>query len=275
MPARPAGAVEIATAAARRTLAIGALAAALAALGWAGATLAGIKGDFGEIADPGTLSAFFFATSFGGVWMLRLVVAASLAAAVLLLRRRLFERNLATAIIAALAAVLLASQAWIGHPASLPPSTRIFAIAAYVVHVLAVGSWIGGLLPLGFVLAGARRAGGEAVVAAGRAVHRFSAAGMAAVAALLAGGMVNAYFRLGSLAALATTAWGRLLACKIALFLALVAVAFVNRFVLLPRLPARPEPTMASLARGIVFEQVAGLLALAVAALLGILAPPQ
>ena len=262
-------------AAARRILIVAAGAALLAALGWATTTFVGMSGAVSELADPASLSAFFFATSFGGVWLLRLVAAMALSGVAVLLRDRLFERNLTTALIAALAAGLLASQAWIGHPAALVGAARSFVIAAYGVHVLAAGIWIGGLVPLGLVLAFARRGGAKAVAVAQHALRRFSTVGMIAVAVLLAGGIINAFSRLGSLAAFTNSAWGQVLAFKILVFLALIAGASVNRFMLLPLLAKRPATTLAGLARSIAIEQALGLSALAAAALLGILAPPQ
>jgi putative copper export protein len=129
-------------------------------------------------------------------------------------------------------------------------------------------------VPLGFVLMQARRPGAE-TAAATRALHNFSIVGMVAVAAVLAGGVLDAYSRLGSLDAFVTTTWGQILACKIGLVLAMVAAALVNRFMLMPRLVARTEATMACLVRSIAFEQATAVLVLAAAALLGILTPPH
>ena len=170
---------------------------------------------------------------------------------------------------------MLISQAWIGHPAALSGPMRTIAIAAHATHVLAAGTWIGGLVPLGFILARTRRAGNAAVAVADRALHRFSIVGMVAIALLLAGGWSMPTSRLGSPTAFAASAWGRVVAFKVVLFLAMIAGASVNRFVLMPRLSARPEATMASLARNIAFEQATGCLVLAAAALLGILTPPE
>jgi putative copper resistance protein D len=152
---------------------------------------------------------------------------------------------------------------------------RTIAIAAHATHVLAAGTWIGGLIPLALILARTRRAGRPAVAVFDRALHRFSIIGMAAIALLLAGGLVDASSRLGSPTAFVASAWGRVVVCKIVLFLAMITGASVNRFVLMPRLSARPEATMAGLARNIAFEQATGCLVLAAAALLGILTPPE
>jgi putative copper resistance protein D len=259
----------------RRILIVAGVGAALAAVGWAATTFTEVAGGFNELTDPATITAFFFGTGFGVVWLLRLVVAVLLFVAVLVPQTRQYQRNSATAIIAALAAALLASQGWIGHPAAIAGTERDLVIAAYIVHVVSAGIWIGGLVPLAVLLVSARRVGGKAVAAADLALHRFSAVGMVAAAGVLAGGIVNAYSRLDSLAAFANSDWGRVLACKIVLFLGLIGFASINRFILLPRLAARPEPTMASLARSIAFEQVAGVLALFAAAWLGILMPPM
>jgi putative copper export protein len=105
------------------------------------------------------------------------------------------------------------------------------------------------------------------------ALYRFSAVGMLAIAIILAGGLINAWARWNSLDALVASAWGKVLIIKALGFIALVALATVNRFVLMPRLAAaRSAPTR--LTRNVVAEQVTGLAILAAAAILGVLPPP-
>ena len=68
------------------------------------------------------------------------------------------------------------------------------------------------------------------------ATVRFSILGIVSVGTLTATGIVNTYYLAGSVPALLHTDYGRLLLVKIALFLAMVAVAAVNRFRLTPQL---------------------------------------
>ncbi|HWG06118.1 MAG TPA: CopD family protein [Beijerinckiaceae bacterium] len=260
--------------AARAIMLAAALIAALAAFGWMIVTFVEVAGSIDDLADPATLSAFFFDTSFGGIWLLRLVAASALAIAALVTSRGWFARNAATTFAALLAGVLLASQAWIGHPVALTGAMRPVVVAAYVDHVLAAGTWIGGLPALGLVLNHARRGGDKAMTEIEGALHRFSTMGMIAVVAVFAGGLVNAISRLHSPVDLANSVWGRTLLVKILVFAALIVAASINRFVFLPRLRADPGPTMARLARSVIVEQALALVALAAAAWLGIQMPP-
>ena len=59
---------------------------------------------------------------------------------------------------------------------------------------------------------------------------------MISVGALIATGIVNGWILAGSAPALVGTDYGRLLLAKVALFLAMVAVAAINRLRLTPRL---------------------------------------
>lgn len=258
----------------RRGLEIAALAGAVSAFAWVGASIVDIAGDVGGLVDPETLWQYFFETSFGVVWAFRLVLAIVLMAGVLLAREHLFVRNGATGLVAVLAAALLISQAWIGHPASLPGSERWLVTAAYAIHMLGAATWLGALVPLGFLVARARR-DGEGRGVAVFALWRFSRVGMIAVTAILLGGIVNAISRADSLGAFVASTWGRIVILKIAIISTMIVAAALNRFVLLPRLSAQTEITIARLARNVTFEQAAGLLILAAAAVLGVFHPPH
>ena len=65
------------------------------------------------------------------------------------------------------------------------------------------------------------------------------------VATILITGLINTWNLVGSVEALLDTAYGRLLLVKIALFLAMVSVAAVNRFRLSPQ-PAGPRYAQAA-----------------------------
>ncbi|MBI3275789.1 MAG: CopD family protein [Methylocystis sp.] len=205
---------------------------------------------------------------------MRLVLAIVLMAVVLLAREHLFVRNGATALVAVVAGALLVSQAWIGHPASLPGSERWLVTGAYAIHMLGAAVWLGALLPLGLLVARARR-DGEGRGIAVFALWRFSRVGMIAVAAILLGGIVNAISRTDSFDALVASTWGQIVILKIAIISTMIVAAALNRFVLMPRLSAQTEITIARLARNVTFEQAAGLLILAAAAVLGVFHPPH
>ena len=107
-------------------------------------------------------------------------------------------------------------------------------------------------------------------------LHRFSAMGMIAVALLVASGIANSAFRLQSFGALVTTAYGLLISAKIALLSMMIALAVINRFLLMPALCGTgltAERPRAALVRNVIAEQILGVLVLGAAAILGTLSP--
>jgi copper resistance protein D len=253
----------------RGTVRLAALIAFLSGIAWAAASLVNITGDIDSLFDRETLAAFLFDTGFGKVWALRLLLLMATLLVAFIAGAGLCARNFATALIALLAALLLISQAWIGHPAASTGGERNLVILGYALHVLGAGAWLGGLLPLWLIVRG-RNAHDRSIDIA---LRRFSAVGMFAIAIILAGGLVNLWARWNSLDALLASAWGKVLVAKLIGFVALVAVAIVNRFVLMPRLPMQASPRT-RLMRNVVAEQAGGLAILAAAAILGILPPP-
>ena len=163
---------------------------------------------------------------------------------------------------------MLGSEAWIGHAATDGPLHQ----ASQLVHLLAAGAWLGGLVPLERVL----RAGLHNEKSAARAsavLQRFSTMGIVAVLAILASGIANGLFEVGFSLDLAKD-YDRLFVVKLVLFLAMVGVALFNRLRLMPRLADRSDGVVL---RRFVFtvaiEQALGLAALLAASLLGMSDP--
>jgi hypothetical protein len=110
------------------------------------------------------------------------------------------------------------------------------------------------------------------------ATTRFSMLGIVSVGTLLATGIVNTYYLAGSVPALLHTDYGRLLLIKIALFLAMVAIAAVNRLRLTPQLLqqasiAASRDALRQLRRNAATEALAGAIVIAIVAALGTMAP--
>jgi putative copper resistance protein D len=171
-----------------------------------------------------------------------------------------------------LAIGLLTSLAWIGHAGATPGLAGQFHLAADALHLMAVGAWIGGLPPLAMLLACARRSnepGWTSVAAA--AIRRFSLLGVVSVGVLLATGIVNTWYLLGTVGNLIETDYGRLILLKIGLFAAMVGIAAVNRFHLTPRLAA--VGAMRRLSRNSLAETALGLAALLLVGALGTMQP--
>jgi putative copper resistance protein D len=257
---------------ARGVLRLAASIAFLSGLAWAVASLVNITGDIGSLLDANALAAFLFDTSFGKIWALRLLLLLALLLAAFVAGANPSARSFATARIALLSALLLVSQALIGHPAASFGTERLIVTCGYGLHVLGAAAWLGGLLPLWSVLH-TQDATHPADRSVTMALQRFSALGMVAIAMVLAGGLINAWARWNSLDASLASAWGKVLILKVLGFAVLIAIAAINRFVLMPRLPMQAS-ARTRLIRNVVVEQAGGLAILAAAAILGILPPP-
>jgi putative copper resistance protein D len=252
-----------------------ALAALLAADVALIAQTAQMAGDMRAGLDAATLHEVLTGSGFGRSIVAR--AAAGFAALVVLLRMRPGRR--VWTLTAALGGVGLAALAWDGHGAADPGLAGALHAAADVIHLLAVGVWLGALLCLSLRLS-ARAPSDEALSALHRALGGFSGVGSAAVAAILASGLVNVWFLVGPhhLAGLVTTAWGWLLLAKLALFGAMLGLAARNRWRLTPRLEASlagdPRAALVALRRSVGLETALGLGVLALVSVLGVLAPP-
>ena len=140
-----------------------------------------------------------------------------------------------------LSLMLLAGLALIGHAAMGVGAARTAHEVNQIVHLLAAGVWLGGLMPVGWLLRQALATGGDAeLVFARDALRHFSQMGYAAVALVALTGALNSLVVVGSFQAMFGTAYGRLLAFKIMLFVVMVVAALVNRFRLAPRIVESP-----------------------------------
>jgi len=124
------------------------------------------------------------------------------------------------------ALLLLPGPSIAGH--ALDRGRSPIEVLADVAHVAAASVWVGGLVALGFSLRGA---GDHAAT-----LRRFSNVAIVSVAVLAITGVVRALSELNSFSQLWTTGYGRALIAKTALLIALVAIGWVNRYRLIPRL---------------------------------------
>jgi copper transport protein len=167
---------------------------------------------------PGVWTAGF-ATSWG--WAAVIAVATLVAGLLALGFDNLFlKRTLASLAIAGIGAALLAS----GHASTAEP--RLAVAPAVFLHGVCVAFWVGSLLPLAIVV----RAGDRVALA------RFSRLIPLPLVVLIASGIMLAYAQLDRLDALWTTDYGRVLSAKIAMVMALLALAALNRYAVVPRL---------------------------------------
>ncbi|MBI4638766.1 MAG: CopD family protein [Candidatus Rokubacteria bacterium] len=166
-----------------------------------------------------------------------------------------------------------------GHSAAVEPGTAA-AVANDIVHLVAAGLWVGGLVPLAWLLqAAAREDGADARPYAVLAARRFSRWALASVIVLGLSGALNALTHVGTVAGLVGTAYGRLLLAKLGLLVPILALAAWNRTRLVPALsgdgPTVGRPAMRMLARFVATEGLLALLLLGLVAAMGVTPPAR
>ena len=203
-----------------------------------------------------TAYAILFETSFGPVWLIRL------GALALLVVASFGARDLP---VLALSGAAVACEGWTGHAAAW----GALASLNQALHALAGAAWIGALVALMLLLRRASRQP-EHVAGACRALSSFSGAGAALVVVIAATGAVNTWMVLKGLPD-PSRLYDRVLIAKVGLFLAMVAVAATNRFVLVPAMQTSGKLRAPTLA--VAVEQVLGVLVLVDVGALGLLSP--
>jgi putative copper resistance protein D len=234
-----------------------------------------MAGDAAAGFNPATLHEVVIGSGFGRSIVAR--AAAGFLALALLIAMRPGRRLWTLTAIAG--AVALGATAWGGHGAADSGAAGLVHLAADVIHLLAAGVWLGALFCLALLLR-LRESAPTETGALLQALKGFSGIGSVAVALIVASGLVNSWFLVGlrHLSGLVTSPWGELLLIKLALFVAMVVMAALNRFRLTPRLeaslPGDPGDALSALRRSVTRETVAGMIILVLVAGLGMLAPP-
>jgi putative copper resistance protein D len=249
--------------------------AALSGVAWLIGILANMTEGFGGVVDPENLRLFFFETPFGPVAIFRLALFAAVVAVACLPYR---NRNSFFAFLA-IGALLLISQAWLGHAAEGGVSLYgAFMVTSYSLHMLAAAAWVGGLAPLLFALFEQRaRAPAQARARSLDILSRYSLMGMIAVTLIVLSGTANAAFHIAG-TKLFKSGYGEVLLIKIGLVALMLALAYFNRFVAMPRLGAASSKPMAQLVKlrlSIGFELALGVVVIGAAAVLGITPLPH
>ncbi len=223
------------------------------------------------IAD-GTLLVVLRGTLFGRITAWRLGLALALGAALVAIARSAGARAKRLApVAAAIAAAYIATLAWSGHAAAAQASGAYAHLASDVAHLIAAGAWVGALPGFAFLLGRA-----PSIAAAGDIARRFSSVGVVAVAALVASGVGNTWYLVGDVPRLIGTDYGRVLLVKIALFVAMLAIAAVNRGRLTPRLAANGasgDRARRRLRRNAGAELAIGAVVIAIVGTLGVMVP--
>lgn len=165
-------------------------------------------------------------TQFGGVWLWQIVLGLVTLAAALVVPRNLPRLLL---ILALAQFVLLAG---IGHATLHTGISGALQKTSHALHLICAATWFGGLLPVIYCM---RMATGRWQQQAIYTMMRFSRYGHLAVAGVLFTGIANVLFIQGASAPW-LTGWGQWLLLKCALVALMVAIALVNRYVLVPRM---------------------------------------
>ncbi len=176
--------------------------------------------------DLDTLQAFLFDTNLGTVWIAQAVLA-------LVVLPFTFRKPASLGIVALGAALFLSCHIFFGHAVRLQGAGRLALQASYLMHVLAVGAWVGALVPFTAML---RHSGPDMQNDFALAMRRFSTVGHGVVAFVVVTGVLNAWLIHGRLWPAWHSLYDQLLVAKIVVVSAMVMIAICNRYVLVPRL---------------------------------------
>jgi putative copper resistance protein D len=248
------------------------LAALVSAVGWLGCEAVLMSGDANGYREGATIWAVLSDTEFGGIWRWRLLLLLLLP--IFLGRRLLRHRTPLLWPVLVSGVLLVASLAGVGHGAMGLGFSAWAHLGNQAVHLLAAAVWVGGLLSLFHTIRYIRDAA-LGIELQRHALGRFSLVGFVAVLLILASGLLNSWFLVGSFDALLHTTYGQVLMVKVACFLFMVALAAFNRLFLMPRLAGASdgEEPLQLLLRSVAAEQIFAILVVASVSLLGTLAP--
>ncbi len=194
-------------------------------------------------------------TQFGHWLLLRLVLLS-----MVLVTPRLRGMTLIVAL--GLAGGALGVQPMLGHAGAIGGGTGSELIASEVLHLLAAGAWLGGLLPL-FIATGLLP--GES---AATACRNFTPIGLSAVLILAGTAVVQIAELMGGLPGLFGTDYGHIALIKLGLFFVLLALAALNRLILTERLTEPGPNATRHMRTSIAIEMVLGALVVIIAAFL-------
>ena len=184
--------------------------------------------------------------------------------------------------VALTAGIALATLAWTGHGAMDEGATGWVHLVADILHLLAAGAWIGALLGLTLLVTRApSRVGATHLRLTHRALHGFGLVGTIVVGTIVVTGLVNGWLLVGAgnLLNLPSTRYGQLLLAKLALFGAMLGLASLNRFRLMPAFErsiaaADHRGALGTLRRSLAVEAACAVAILALVSWLGTLEPP-
>jgi putative copper resistance protein D len=190
------------------------------------------------------------------------------------------ERPFPVRLVTLLSGVALVSLAWNGHAAGGEGVNGAVRLAAGIAHLLAAGGWIGAITAfLILLLRHGKPAKGQCLHVLWQALHSFSRPGTVFVGILVATGIIHYGDLVGwSLTPLFHSQHGNLMLFKLVLFAAMLGLAAVHRWWLVPRLERDihtgvPSNSVLRLRLSVTIEATIALLILVSVAVLGTLSP--
>jgi putative copper resistance protein D len=263
------------------------LAGIVSSIVWFWIVLARITGgSLWELPGIDSIGVAIIQTQFGQLWTWRLGLMLLFTSASLFARvqgRSLLWNSSAWKYVGLVIAILLlASLAWAGHAGATIGAERPIHLTVDATHLVAAGLWPGGLLPLTLLLIRASRSKDPSLpLVAASITRRFSAVSLFVVSALAATGLTNSYFLVGSVPALVTSEYGRLLTLKLFLFFMMIVLGGCNLVRFKPQLAVSDEQNaqqrnaLRKLLRNVIAELCLGTIIVLVVGALGATPPPR
>ncbi|WP_346830703.1 copper homeostasis membrane protein CopD [Pseudomonas abietaniphila] len=231
--------------------------ALLSAVTWLMLTAANMADDWHDAVSLETIRSVLAHTFFGHVWILHLILCL-LAVLLALLGTRLRPR-----LCLLVSTLMLLTLSPVGHGAMYDGAPGQLLIFNQMLHLIGVGTWLGGLLMLAVLLIG------DSAVDLRAVLLRFSGMGYGLVALIVVTGMINVRALSGAFwPEPALSGFGQVLAVKVGMVLCMLTLAALNRSL------ARGSDLRVSVLRiSVLFECLFGAAALAAVSLLGTLPP--
>jgi putative copper resistance protein D len=248
------------------------IAAFLSAIAWLGCEAVLMSGDANGYREVGIVLTVLNDTQFGRTWGWRIILMAFLA---IFFAWRILGRRPPLIWPAQLSGIVLTvSLAGVGHGATRTGYDALFHQANQAVHMLAAAIWVGGLLSL-FYTVWCTRPSASGIEALSHALRRFSAVGFAAVLFILASGLINSWFLVGSIRALLHQTYGQVLMFKVFFFLCMLALALFNRLFVMRQFAyaVHADKPLRLLLHSVAVEQICAVVVIASVSVLGTLPP--
>jgi putative copper resistance protein D len=238
--------------------------AAAAMATWLPLRAAMIGGGWEHTFDTSIMFVLLDHTTVGHVWDARALLAMLLIIAAAALRP-------SPPLLILLSAGAVASLALSGHAMMDEGARAVAHVTNHALHVLAAAAWVGSLAPVLLCLSVLRDPAQHD--AAALALRRFSIMGHIAVALVIATGAIEMVLVLGGLPVHWASPYQFLLAIKIALVGAMIALALINGYALMPGVESGKDAAIKSMRRQTVAELALAACVIALVAVFGMLDP--